>query len=82
MEKLKSSGDIKIGEYYWVSPTSLYKVLNPDFSDENKIYCRIFNDVINHQLFIVYMQKDKQIKKVIVDDFLTIEFVLNKLKDE
>jgi hypothetical protein len=28
------------------------------------------------------MQKDKQVKKVIVDDFLTIEFVLGKLKDE
>ena len=82
MEKLKSSGDIKIGEYYWVSPTSLHKITNPETLDENKIYCRIFNDVINHQLFIVYMQKGKQIKKVIVDDFLTIEFVLNKLKDE
>ena len=82
MEKLKSSADIKIGEYYWVSPTSLYKITNPDKLDDNKIYCRIFNDVINHQLFIVYMQKDKQVKKVIVDDFLTIEFVLGKLKDE
>jgi len=82
MEKLKSSGDIKIGEYYWVSPTSLYKITNPESLEENKIYCGIFNDVINHQLFIVYIQKDKQIKKVIVDDFLTIEFVLNKLKDE
>ena len=82
MEKLKSSGDIKIGEYYWVSPTSLYKISNPETLDENKIYCRIFNDLINHQLFIVYMQKDKQIKKIIVDDFLTIEFIINKLKDE
>ena len=82
MEKLKSSADIKIGEYYWVSPSSLYKISNPENLDENKIYCRIFNDVINHQLFIVYMQKDKQVKKVIVDDFLTIEFVLGKLKDE
>jgi hypothetical protein len=81
MEKLKSSADIKIGEYYWVSPTSLYKISNPESLDDNKIYCRIFNDVINHHLFIVYMQKDKQVKKVIVDDFLTIEFVLNKLKD-
>jgi hypothetical protein len=82
MEKLKSSGDIKIGEYYWISPTSLYKISNPESLDDNKIYCRIFNDVINHHLFIVYMQKDKQVKKVIVDDFLTIEFILNKLKDE
>jgi hypothetical protein len=82
MEKLKSSGDIKIGEYYWVSPTSLYKITNPDFSDENKIYCRIFNDVINHQICIVYIKNNKSIKKVIVDDFLTIEFVLGKLKDE
>jgi hypothetical protein len=82
MEKLKSSGDIKIGEYYWVSPTSLYKITNLDFSDENKIYCRIFNDVINHQLCIVYIKNNKSIKKVIVDDFLTIDFVLNKLKDE
>jgi hypothetical protein len=82
MEKLKSSGDIKIGEYYWVSPTSLYKITNLDFSDENKIYCRIFNDVINHQLCIVYIKNNKSIKKVVVDDFLTIEFVLNKLKDE
>lgn len=82
MEKLKSSGDIKVGEYYWVSPTSLYKITNPESLEENKIYCRIFNDVINHELFIVYMQKDKQVKKVIVDDFLTIEFVLKKLKDE
>lgn len=82
MEKLKSSGDIKIGEYYWVSPTSLYKISNPENLDENKIYCRIFNDVINHQLCIVYIKNNKSIKKVIVDDFLTIEFVLNKLKDE
>jgi hypothetical protein len=82
MEKLKSSGDIKIGEYYWVSPTSLYKITNLDFSDENKIYCRIFNDVINHQLCIVYIKNNKSIKKVIVDDFLTIEYVLNKIKDE
>ena len=62
MEKLKSSGDIKIGEYYWVSPTSLYKISNPESLDDNKIYCRIFNDVINHHLFIVYMQKGKQVK--------------------
>jgi len=82
MEKLKSSGDIKIGEYYWVSPTSLYKITNLDFSDENKIYCRIFNDIINHQLCIVYIKNNKSIKKVIVDDFLTIEYILNKLKDE
>ena len=82
MEKLKSSADIKIGEYYWVSPTSLYKITNPEKLDDNKIYCRIFNDVIKHQLFIVYMQKDKQVKKVIVDDFLTIEFILNKLKEK
>jgi len=82
MEKLKSSGDIKIGEYYWVSPTSLYKITNLDFSDENKIYCRIFNDIINHQLCIVYIKNNKSIKKVIVDDFLTIEYVLNKIKDE
>ena len=82
MEKLKSSADIKIGEYYWVSPTSLYKIINPDFSDENKIYCRIFNDVINHQICIVYIKNNKSIKKVIVDDFLTIEFVLGKQKDE
>ena len=82
MEKLKSSADIKIGEYYWVSPTSLYKISNPESLDDNKIYCRIFNDVINHHLFIVYMQKDKQVKKVIVDDFLTIEFILNKLKEK
>jgi hypothetical protein len=82
MEKLKSSADIKIGEYYWVSPTSLYKIINPDFLDENKIYCRIFNDVINHQICIVYIKNNKSIKKVIVDDFLTIEFVLGKLKDE
>ena len=81
MEKLKSSADIKIGEYYWVSPTSLYKISNPESLDDNKIYCRIFNDVINHHLFIVYMQKDKQVKKVLVDDFLTIEFILNKLKN-
>jgi hypothetical protein len=82
MEKLKSSGDIKIGEYYWVSPTSLYKITNPESLDENKIYCRIFNDVINHQLCIVYIKNNKSVKKVIVDDFLTIEFVLNKIKDE
>jgi hypothetical protein len=81
MEKLKSSGDIKIGEYYWVSPTSLYKITNPEKLDVNKIHCRIFNDVINHHLFIVYMQNDKQVKKVIVDDFLTIDFIINKLKD-
>jgi len=82
MEKLKSSADIKIGEYYWVSPTSLYKVTNPDFSDENKIYCRIFNDVINHQICITYIKNNKGFKKVIVDDFLTVEFILNNLKDE
>ena len=76
MEKLKSSADIKVGEYYWVSPTSLYKVLNPDFSDENKIYCRIFNDVLKHQLFIVYLKNKEVYKNVIVDDFLTIEFIL------
>jgi hypothetical protein len=82
MEKLKSSGDIKIGEYYWVSPTSLYKITNLENLDENKIYCRIFNDVINHQLYITYIKNNKGFKKVIVDDFLTIDFVLNKLKDE
>ena len=82
MEKLKSSADIKIGEYYWVSPSSLYKISNPETLDENKIYCRIFNDVINHQLCIVYIKNNKSVKKVIVDDFLTIEFVLNKIKDE
>ena len=82
MEKLKSSGDIKIGEYYWVSPTSLYKITNLENLDENKIYCRIFNDVINHQLCITYIKNNKGFKKVIVDDFLTIDFVLNKLKDE
>jgi len=81
MEKLKSSADIKIGDYYWVSPTSLYKITNPEKLDVNKIYCRIFNDVINHHLFIVYMQNDKQVKKIIVDDFLTIDFIINKLKD-
>jgi hypothetical protein len=82
MEKLKSSADIKIGEYYWVSPTSLYKITNLENLDENKIYCRIFNDVINHQLCITYIKNNKGFKKVIVDDFLTIDFVLNKLKDE
>jgi hypothetical protein len=81
MEKLKSSADIKIGEYYWVSPTSLYKITNPEKLDDNKIYCRIFNDVIKHQLCIVYIKNNKSIKKVIVDDFLTIEFILNKLKN-
>jgi hypothetical protein len=82
MEKLKNSGDIKIGEYYWVSPTSLYKITNLENLDENKIYCCIFNDVINHQLYITYIKNNKGFKKVIVDDFLTIDFVLNKLKDE
>jgi hypothetical protein len=33
-------------------------------------------------ILLVIEYSNKSIKKVIVDDFLTIDFVLNKLKDE
>lgn len=76
MERLKSSAEIKIGEYYVLSQTSLYRIADPDKLSENKIYCRIFNDVLKHQLFIVYLKNKEVYKNVIVDDFLTIDFIL------